>query len=149
MVFKRLFFLLIFSSACFAETGFHEPWGQDHDLHLPSKKAKVKSSLLAKGAGKIIHFYQNVISPTTGPRSSFRPTSSKYMQLAIQRYGFFQGFIMGCDRLLSENNETWVYPTLKVDTGTYKYDPAFKHKRTSSTVTSYRLTPELEGKLSR
>ena len=46
------------------------------------------------------------------------------MQLAMQRYGFLKGFIMGCDRLLRENDEEWVYRTVEIDGRRFKYDPA-------------------------
>ena len=52
-----------------------------------------------------------VISPADGPRSHFIPSSSQYTYDAISRYGFFKGFILGCDRLMRENNDPWVYRT--------------------------------------
>ena len=53
----------------------------------------------------VIDFHQKVISPVDGPRSHFRPSSSQYMRQAMHNYGFFKGYIMGCDRLLRENSE--------------------------------------------
>jgi len=47
----------------------------------------------------VIRFHQTFLSPISGPRSHFRPTSSRYMQLAMKRYGFVQGLLMGLDRL--------------------------------------------------
>ncbi len=148
MVFRIIFFIFTFISL-FAEQGFHVPWGKDHDLKVLSKKVEKKSSFAAKTAGGVIRFYQNYLSPTTGARSNFRPTSSRYMQLAIQRYGFLKGFVMGCDRLLRENNEDWIYPTLGKDRGGYKYDPAFFHKRLSKIERFTPLSPELSDRLSR
>ena len=123
-----IFFLIPFF--LFAQSGYVEPWGKDFDLkYQPEKKEnKQKPSILTKAANQVILFHQNYISPTTGPRSSFRPTSSKYMQLAMQRYGFFKGFIMGCDRLLRENKEPWVYKKIIIDNIEYKYDPAINKK---------------------
>lgn len=104
--------------------GYEEPWGKDS---LLCTKAKTKNhhtlSLASHIARRIILFHQNFLSPTTGPRSSFRPTSSRYMERAIERYGFMKGFVMGCDRLLRENNEEWVYPFIETNAATYKYDP--------------------------
>jgi len=51
-----------------------------------------------------------VISPADGPRSHFYPSSSQYTKDAMDKYGFFAGFLMGCDRLMRENNEEWIYP---------------------------------------
>ena len=117
-------FLLI-SSSLFSYAGFYEPWGNDSELsRKPRQEEPPKNSLAIKVADAIIKFHQDVISPVDGPRSHFRPTSSRYMQLAMQRYGFLKGFIMGCDRLLRENDEEWVYRTVEIDGRRFKYDPA-------------------------
>lgn len=72
----------------------------------------------------LIHFHQNVISPADGPRSSYFPSSSQYTLEAMRKYGFFTGFIMGCDRLMRENSETWVYRTVTLPDGSVtKWDP--------------------------
>ncbi|MFA6118427.1 MAG: membrane protein insertion efficiency factor YidD [Parachlamydiales bacterium] len=124
------FFLLMIPIFIFAKNFYIEPWGKDCDLLQTSKKnnEEKKSSILSKAADKVIIFHQKVISPVDGPRSHFRPTSSRYMQLAIQRYGFFKGYIMGCDRLLRENNEPWVYKKITIDNIEFKYDPASDKK---------------------
>ena len=124
MRFKFLLFLLPLS--IFAKPGYFEPWGKDS--HLTIKKVEEtpipKTTILTKLADKVITFHQKVLSPIDGPRSNFRPTSSRYMQLAMQRYGFFKGYIMGCDRLLRENNSKWVYQEVTIDNITYNFDPA-------------------------
>ncbi|HAB99675.1 MAG TPA: membrane protein insertion efficiency factor YidD [Parachlamydiales bacterium] len=120
---------LIFSSSLFARPLFQEPWGRDSDRKIPPKRTQTQTSSLAtRVADAVIRFHQEVISPVDGPRSSFRPSSSRYMQLAMQRYGFVKGFIMGCDRLLRENDEKWVYPTILVDGQEFKFDPALSDK---------------------
>ena len=108
-----------------ARTAFHEPWGRDHDLRPPSP-APVESepSLGTQLAHLVIRFHQQVISPVDGPRSHYRPSSSQYMKQAMTKYGFLKGYIMGCDRLLRENNEEWVYRQVRCDDGVFKYDPA-------------------------
>ncbi len=111
---------------------FQEPWGEDHDLKYTElkqeKPSEQKQSIAAKIANRIIMFHQKVLSPTNGPRSHFRPSSSQYMKLAIDRYGFLKGYLMGCDRLLRENNDPWVYRTVEYDGTPYKYDPAREDK---------------------
>jgi hypothetical protein len=80
-------------------------------------------------ADAVIRFHQEVISPVDGPRSHYRPSSSQYMHQAMHRYGFLKGFIMGCDRLLRENDEEWVYRTIQDNDGKiFKYDPAKANK---------------------
>jgi len=67
-----------------------------------------------------------------GPRSHFRPTSSRYMLLAMRRYGFIKGYIMGCDRLLRENKEEWVYRKVVIDGEEFKWDPTFSSSKDNS-----------------
>lgn len=123
MRFKILFFLLpLFLHAL---PGYFEPWGKDADLHFISSNPEEtkKSSFLSWGMKKVIWFHQNVISPVDGPRSHFKPSSSNYMLQAIEKHGFFTGYLMGCDRLLRENNESWVYKTAWIDGQQWKVDP--------------------------
>lgn len=118
--------LLTFAFSLAAYPGYFEPWGNDSDLKTPAAAPPEKRtpSVAAKVADAIIRFHQEVISPVDGPRSKYRPTSSRYMQLAIERYGFLRGVVMGFDRLLRENDEEWVYRTVVIDGKLYKYDPA-------------------------
>jgi uncharacterized protein len=127
---KKILFLFFIPGFLLAKTGYNEPWGKESDLKFNPqvKEKKNNPSLLTKGANHIILFHQKVLSPTTGPRSSFRPTSSRYMQLAMQRYGFLKGYLMGCDRLLRENKEDWVYRKVVINNIQYKYDPALNKK---------------------
>ncbi|MBM3207754.1 MAG: membrane protein insertion efficiency factor YidD [Chlamydiae bacterium] len=123
------FFLLLFiPCALMARPGYFEPWGKDSDLKIPTQeKSNQKNySIPVQIADKIIKFHQDIISPVDGPRSHFRPTSSRYMQLAMYRHGFIKGFIMGCDRLLRENKDPWVYRTIDIDGKRYKFDPVRK-----------------------
>ena len=129
MHFKVL--LLLFPLAVLAREPFREPWGRDATLKMPQELQVIKKpGIGVKIANAIIRFHQTVITPVDGPRSHFRPTSSRYMQLAMQRYGFMKGFVMGCDRLLRENDEEWVYNTIEIDGRTFKYDPAWFDKHT-------------------
>ena len=99
-------------ATAFALPGFHEPWGKDAGIDFEDTEAQVEMqptySVLVRAFEKVQLFHQNIISPVDGPRSHFRPTSSKYMLLAMQRHGFIKGFVMGCDRLLRENDDDWV-----------------------------------------
>lgn len=120
--------LLLIPFTLLAREAFQEPWGKDLVLLKKNPTPQTELSLPSRVANTIILFHQQVISPVDGPRSDFRPTSSRYMQLAMQRYGFFKGFIMGCDRLLRENDEKWVYRTIEIDGKIFKYDPAWTDK---------------------
>jgi uncharacterized protein len=121
--------LLIFSPVLLhAIPGYFEPWGKDADLSYPpphpfTQEVKPKHSLAIRVAEQIILFHQNVLSPVDGPRSHFRPSSSTYMMQSMQKHGFIMGFFMGCDRLIRENSDPWVYRTIETEGKIFKYDP--------------------------
>ncbi len=107
--------------------GYFTPWGKDSDLIFYEQDPPLtkRSDLLSRAAEKVILFHQNIISPVDGPRSHFRPTSARYMLLSIRRYGFFFGYIKGCDRLLRENKDPWIYRTRVINKTLYKWDPTY------------------------
>ena len=123
-------YLLFFASfSLFAQPGYFEPWGKDSGLKVAEKPLPQKEpSILVRIADAVIRFHQEVLSPVDGPRSHYRPSSSQYMQQAIHNYGFLRGYIMGCDRLLRENDEEWVYRTVIYEGRTLKFDPARTNK---------------------
>lgn len=126
MGFKIVIFLL--PALLFSIPGYYEPWGKDADVRwhsAPPPKAPPISppiSPLAQAMEKAIWFHQNIISPVDGPRSHFKPSSSSYMLQAIYKHGFFKGYLMGCDRLLRENGDPWVYRTALIDHQLWKVD---------------------------
>jgi putative component of membrane protein insertase Oxa1/YidC/SpoIIIJ protein YidD len=123
---KLLYIVLFIPIFLQAEIGYVEPWGKDSDLKVsvvsPPQKP-VKKNPMVWLSEKVIRFHQNVISKVDGPRSHYRPSSSQYMLLAMEKHGFIKGFLMGCDRLLRENDEEWVYKTITENGKTFKYDP--------------------------
>ncbi len=122
MLFKTALLLLPF----FAEIGYVEPWGKDAKISPRPEKTETeqkKLSPMGRVAEKTILFHHNVLTHISGPRSHFRPTSSQYMLEAIRKYGFFKGYVMGCDRLLRENADPWVYRTKLINDKLCKWDP--------------------------
>lgn len=128
---SKIFFLLIAIHGWTQMPVYCEPWGKDCDLKMSSsKQPPVHHTMPVAIAHNVILFHQKVLSPVDGPRSHFRPSSSEYMKGAIDRYGFLKGFFMGCDRLLRENSEAWVYQTIEDNGQIFKYDPAQLDKQT-------------------
>jgi uncharacterized protein len=120
-VFSILLFILPFAL-------HSDPWGKDSDLvcckRSSKRVTKCSTPMLGKFAETMIRFHQEVISPADGPRSHFIPSSSQYTLNAMRKYGFFKGFTMGCDRLMRENNDAWVYRVTRNGSGMLmKYDP--------------------------
>ncbi len=110
-----------------------DPWGKDADLANCKTEHKItcikNCSPLSEFGIKAIRFHQTVISPADGPRSHYIPSSSQYTLEAMRKYGFFQGFCMGCDRLMRENSEDWVYRKTCDGAGQImKYDPVPQDK---------------------
>lgn len=123
MLFKL--FLLLLPLYCPAT-----PFGKDADLvDFKFEEDTPHCCPTASGPGVkisqvLIGFHQSVITQIDGPRSHFRPSSSQYTLDAIEKYGFFKGFVLGCDRLLRENEEPWIYPERLNEHGElYKWDP--------------------------
>jgi uncharacterized protein len=104
-----------------------DPWGKDADLcsppPAPCPQKRIPTPFIGNLSECLINFHQKVISPADGPRSHFYPSSSQYTLDAMRKYGFLHGFFMGCDRLMRENNEEWIYPKTKVGSYTLKLDP--------------------------
>lgn len=124
------FILKFCISFCFTLFPFFiycEPWGKDADLVNCQKSPTCetpRSSLITQWGIKAIRFHQEVISPADGPRSHFIPSSSQYTLNAMSKYGFLTGFVLGCDRLMRENNDEWVYRKTVNSAGKMmKYDP--------------------------
>ena len=118
---KAIFILTLF----FAKLGYahwEEPWGKDADLlHKAPSCPPIAFRTLPE---KLIRFHQEVISPADGPRSHFVPSSSQYTLDAIRKYGFLQGFLLGCDRLQRENSDPWIYRKALNGSGVeLKWDP--------------------------
>ena len=111
--------------------GYFEPWGKDENLRTPVQRSSLydippSRNPLVYGMDMLVQFHQNVISPVDGPRSHFRPTSSRYMLLAMKRHGFIKGYLMGCDRLMRENSDPWVYRQKEINGVVYKWDPTYR-----------------------
>jgi putative component of membrane protein insertase Oxa1/YidC/SpoIIIJ protein YidD len=132
----KLFALFILPVLAHALPGFYEPWGKDADLsYVPKGTIEVQNpshSLAVRMAEHIIRFHQNVLSPVDGPRSHFRPSSSSYMMQSMQKHGFIEGFLMGCDRLMRENSDAWVYRKIEENGQLFKYDPPRSPKKNSN-----------------
>ncbi|MDE5615815.1 MAG: membrane protein insertion efficiency factor YidD [Alphaproteobacteria bacterium] len=57
--------------------------------------------MMSRIAIGLICIYQKYISPVIGGRAAcrFTPSCSEYTRIAIERYGFFRGAIMGMRRI--------------------------------------------------
>lgn len=109
-----------------------DPWGKDSTLCYVKRPRTeccptpptCTTPFLGKFAEVMIGFHQSTISPADGPRSSYIPSSSQYTLEAMRKYGFYKGMMMGCDRLMRENDEEWVYRNIDTPDGKcMKYDP--------------------------
>ncbi|MCK5595165.1 membrane protein insertion efficiency factor YidD [bacterium] len=56
--------------------------------------------MLNKTTVFVIRFYQNYVSSLKRPACRFSPTCSEYTRLAVLKYGFFKGCMLGFLRLI-------------------------------------------------
>ena len=70
-----------------------------------------------------LRFFQKVISPVDGARSSMYPTGSAYARQAIAKHGALLGFLLTAERLLHEGNERLVAPRIRKHGRWRIYDP--------------------------
>lgn len=92
------------------------------DLEKDKKEASVQKTIVTPfqvAALWLVAMHQNHLTHIDGPRSHFMPCSSTYMKQALIRYGFFKGSLLGLDRLLRENSETWVYRRQNIGEDTF------------------------------
>ena len=108
---------LIIQVGCLSE----EPWGVDASLVEHKRAAKSRDGI--NPGFFIIRFHQHFSTNIDSPKSHFIPSSSEYMRRAMNRYGPGVGFLLGCDRLLRENDEEWLYRQIVTKSGRVKYDP--------------------------
>lgn len=121
MVVRHIVLLVISSLLATGVCSSEEPWGTDAGLARGTVK---KPTIVSFSPGLfLICFHQQMLSEADGPRSHFVPSSSEYMRQAILYWGAGTGFLLGCDRLLRENNDEWVYRKKKLRCGYLKWDP--------------------------
>jgi putative component of membrane protein insertase Oxa1/YidC/SpoIIIJ protein YidD len=113
----RVFLMLLL----YTNLGAEDPWGKD--APPPPKAPPIISS---SPCLYLIYFHQQFLSEADGPRSHFVPSSSEYMRRAIVLWGSGTGFLLGCDRLLRENSDEWVYGKIRLSNGFRKWDPVPK-----------------------
>lgn len=125
---KLKFFCLLFSF-CTLHFLPADPWGKDADLvnkkcKESQEKIRCQTPIMGAFAECMIGFHQTVVTPIDGPRSHYLPSSSQYTLDAMRKYGYFEGFLRGCDRLLRENDDPWIYNKITDSQGfTVKSDP--------------------------
>ncbi len=125
---KVMYFCVFVEVAWVGQLCGEEPWGMDAALVQKDASLPIPCrSYLARMGEAAIGFHQTVISPADGPRSHFIPSSSEYTKQAMQWYGFCGGYLLGCDRLMRENEEDWFYLKIQDPAGyLLKWDPVPK-----------------------
>ncbi len=117
--------LAVGGSVCEAQT----PAANAMRAPVPSKRVErlssptTESSLPARVFDTYLRFFQQVISPVDGARSTMYPTGSAYARQAIKKHGAFLGSLMTLDRLMHEGNEEQVSPRIKKYGLWRVYDP--------------------------
>ena len=122
-----------------------EPWGADAN---PVQKTQPAIASFSP-CQYLIRFHQQVLSEADGPRSHFLPSSSEYTRRAMVSWGSAMGFVLGCDRLLRENSDPWVYRRTKIRAGYLKWNPVpkgFERERATLSVKREDLPDRKESR---
>lgn len=82
-----------------------------------------EGSLPALGLDACLRFFQQVISPVDGARSTMYPTGSAYARQAIKKHGALLGVVLTAERLMHEGNEDQVAPRIRKYGIWRVYDP--------------------------
>jgi len=82
-----------------------------------------ESSLPALVLDASLRFFQQVISPVDGARSTMYPTGSAYARQAIKKHGALMGAVLTAERLMHEGNEDQVAPRIRKYGIWRVYDP--------------------------
>ena len=114
----RIFLLCIF---CCGISCAEEPFGKDASLVKWKERVRIYDG--THPGFIFIRFHQQYSTHIDAPRSHFIPSSSEYMRQAMSFYGAGVGFLYGCERLLRENGEEWLYPQIRTSDGLVKSNP--------------------------
>lgn len=85
--------------------------------------APAERSLPALVCDASLRFFQQVISPVDGARSTMYPTGSAYAREAIKKHGALLGLVLTAERLMHEGNEAQVAPSIRKYGIWRVYDP--------------------------
>jgi len=82
---------------------------------LPSSGATPTTSMSAPAQvlDLSLRFFQQVISPVDGARSTMYPTGSAYARQALRKHGALVGTVLSIERLMHEGNEAQVAPRIR------------------------------------
>lgn len=70
-----------------------------------------------------LRFFQQVISPVDGARSTMYPTGSDYARQAFAKHGALRGLVLTVERLMHEGNESQIAPRIRKYGLWRVYDP--------------------------
>src|SRR5262245_57398215 len=94
-----------------------------------------------------LRFFQQVISPVDGARSTMYPTGSAYARQVIKRHGSLLGVVLTAERLMHEGNEGQVAPRIRKYGIWRVYDPVEANDWWwSGSNWVYRPAPDLAGR---
>ena len=101
----------------------------------PAQPAERPASPVSEGSlpalvfDAYLRFFQQVISPVDGARSTMYPTGSAYARQAIKKHGALVGVVLTTERLMHEGNEEQVASRIKKYGIWRVYDPVEANDR--------------------
>lgn len=117
-----IFVLMISISQGKASDSF-VPW----DFSAAVDNEQLRGQEMSPGARLLslaVNFYRETVSRVDGERCRMYPSCSAYSLEAIEKHGFFLGYVMTADRLIHESNEMDNAPKIILKNGKQRYyDP--------------------------
>ena len=97
------------------------PAEQSNAMRAPTTLQRIPPPVVSAPEGTLpaqvfdayLRFFQQVISPVDGARSSMYPTGSAYARQAIKKHGALVGIVLTTERLMHEGNEDQVSPRIR------------------------------------
>lgn len=89
----------------------------------PTVPTRAHLSPPAKALDAAVQFFQQVISPVDGPRSTMYPTGSAYARQALAKHGAGLGLLLTIERLMHEGSEGQRAPRIRKYGIWRVYDP--------------------------
>jgi putative component of membrane protein insertase Oxa1/YidC/SpoIIIJ protein YidD len=107
-----------FASGAYGEP-FRGPWEEDRTEKTSYRQTSSELNPLRS----LVIVHRSYISPIDGKTCPMYPSCSKYSLLCFEKHGLFIGWVMTCDRLLHEPDETGKAAVICINGVERFYDP--------------------------
>lgn len=112
---------------CYADDDTFMPWEFNQSVNVKhvsiQNNMAIDPSLKSSSLIDIIRIVYHSVSSVDGDRCQMAPTCSVYSIQAIEKHGFFIGFMMTADRLIHESDESDLALVIRSENKSRAFDP--------------------------